>query len=93
MGLRFCNHKAPLLIFPLRQAELRHYIPGAVMSTIMPPSELLRRAVSYVSDEQKENPEKKLSAILDDAAMRFNLSPLDAGALERLFASDSKKNS
>lgn len=55
------------------------------MATIMPQSELLRRAVSYVNDTQKEEPSKKITDIVDDAAMRFNLSPLDSDALLRLF--------
>ena len=30
-------------------------------------------------------PEKSLAALLDEAGMRFNLNPLDAAALGRLF--------
>lgn len=58
------------------------------MATVMPQSELLRRAVKYVSDEQQDSPEKKLADILDDASMRFNLSPLDSEALNRLFTQE-----
>ena len=58
------------------------------MATVMPQSELLRRAVQYVSDEKNDNPDKRLSAILDDASMRFNLSPLDSEALNRLFTEE-----
>ncbi len=56
------------------------------MTTIMPPSELLRRAVTYISEQQKDAPGKDLMQLLDEAAMRFNLSPLDCEALARLFA-------
>lgn len=59
------------------------------MATVMPQSELLRRAVKYVSDERGDNPDKKLHAILDEAAMRFNLSPLDSDALHRLFSKNA----
>lgn len=59
------------------------------MATVMPQSELLRRAVKYVSDERADNPEKKLASIIDDASMRFNLSPLDSEALHRLFIQDN----
>jgi hypothetical protein len=59
------------------------------MATIMPQSELLRRAVAYVSEERGDNPGKRLSEILDDASMRFNLSPLDSEALYRLFSNDN----
>lgn len=56
------------------------------MPTIMPHSELLRRAVVHVNDMRKEHPDQALCIHIDDAAMRFNLSPLDVEALSRLFA-------
>ena len=59
------------------------------MPTIMPQSELLRRAVSHVNEERQDNPDKKLTQIIDEAAMRFNLSPLDAEALYRLFSEEN----
>lgn len=59
------------------------------MATIMPQSELVRRAFAYVAEIREEAPSKPLSAIIDDAAMRFNLSPLDSEALQRLFRSDT----
>lgn len=55
------------------------------MATIMPQSELLRRAVTFVSEERGDQPDRKLADILDEASMRFNLSPLDSEALYRLF--------
>ena len=63
------------------------------MPTVMPQSELLRRAVAYINDARQDTPEKKLSAIIDEAAMRFNLSPLDCEALQRLFSSSGKSGS
>ena len=59
------------------------------MATILPHSELLRRAVSYVNDTRNDSPERKLASIIDEAAMRFNLSPLDGEALQRLFSPDA----
>lgn len=56
------------------------------MTTIMPQSELLRRAAAYVAAELAERGRAGLSALLDDAAMRFNLTPLDQLSLERLFS-------
>jgi len=55
------------------------------MSTIMPQSELLRRAAAHVSSAIKDHPEKSLHWHIEDAAMRFNLSPLDAESLHRFF--------
>jgi hypothetical protein len=44
--------------------------------------------VQYIGEMREESPGKPLSGLIDDAAMRFNLSPLDAEALLRLFASE-----
>jgi hypothetical protein len=62
------------------------------MNTIMPQSALVKKAAVFVSETKAEQPEKNLSAIIDEAAMRFNLSPLDSEALLRLF-SDSDDES
>lgn len=66
------------------------------MTTIMPHNELLRRAASFVAERFAEEcpecaathgrpPEKALMAILDEAGMRFNLSPSETTALYDLF--------
>ena len=55
------------------------------MSTLAPHSELVRKAAAYVAETRKENPDRPLEAILDEAGMRFNLTPLDSEALRRLF--------
>lgn len=61
------------------------------MTTIMPHSELLRRAAAFVAERFAEGatqgrpPEKALMAILDEAGMRFNLSPSETRALYDLF--------
>lgn len=63
------------------------------MPTIMPQSELLRRAVTFVSETRQERPEQSMASIIDEASMRFNLSPLDGEALLRLFAQEAVKES
>ena len=45
--------------------------------------ELLRQALQYVMEQKKEG-NTPLSVLLDEAGMRFNLSPLDQESLERL---------
>ncbi len=62
------------------------------MTNIIPPSELLKRAVAYIAESIKEHPEKTLQNILDEAGMRFNLGPLDSEALKRLFTDTEKNN-
>lgn len=56
------------------------------MSCIISQGELVRRAAAYVAEERKNHPDRPLHAVLDEAGMRFNLTPLDTQALERLFS-------
>lgn len=56
------------------------------MSTVMPQSELQRRAISWIDGEKRERPQKKLHALVDEAGMRFNLSPQDCEFLLGFFA-------
>ncbi len=59
------------------------------MSQLIGHSELLKRAVIYVSETQSEQPERNLDSILDEAGMRFNLGPADSEALKRLFTQEN----
>ncbi|MDK2955258.1 MAG: hypothetical protein PWQ57_754 [Desulfovibrionales bacterium] len=61
------------------------------MATIMPQGELARKAVAWISDQQQES-ERKLSFLIDDAAMRFNLGPKDVEFLIRFFEEQSKED-
>lgn len=51
------------------------------MSTIINQSELQRRALDWISSGLRDG--KKLCTLIDEAAMRFNLSPLDVEFLQR----------
>ncbi len=56
------------------------------MATIIEQSELVSRALFFLSEKCAENPDGDLAAMLpDEAGMRFNLGPRDAACLERLF--------
>jgi hypothetical protein len=48
---------------------------------IQPTGEDLRKAVKWVSAERKYHPEKELKAVIQEACVRFDLSPLDADFL------------
>jgi hypothetical protein len=61
------------------------------MATIMPKGELARRAIAWISEQQQEC-DKKLSLLIDDAAMRFNLGPKDVEFLIRFFEEQSKED-
>lgn len=56
------------------------------MASIMPEGELLCRAIAWICEEKSVKPERSLHAYLDEAGMRFNLSPLDQQKLAALFA-------
>jgi hypothetical protein len=57
---------------------------------IQPTGEDLRKAVKWVSAERKYNPEKKLKAVIQEACVKFDLSPLDADfLLSKLLEQDS----
>jgi hypothetical protein len=54
------------------------------MPTVQPEGEDLRRAVKWISEEQTYNPQKKLSEMIDEASLKFDLSPMDAEFLFRM---------
>ncbi|MFW6323736.1 MAG: hypothetical protein ACOC0U_01610 [Desulfovibrionales bacterium] len=56
------------------------------MSTIVKQSELVRRAVEWIDEQQKEG--RDIGRLLDEAAMRFNLGPKDMEFLEKFFKKD-----
>ncbi len=58
--------------------------------TIQPKGEDLRKAVKWVSEERKYNKEKKLKALIEEACLKFNLSPTDADFLFRTLLKEEK---
>jgi hypothetical protein len=56
------------------------------MSSLLPPGETVRKAAAFVAETRKEEPSRSLESILDEAGMRFSLTPLDGEALHRLFS-------
>ncbi len=61
------------------------------MATIMPQTELLKKAAAWIAEQRSEHPAKDLYSIFDEAGMRFNLPPKDALALERLFTQQTEE--
>jgi hypothetical protein len=51
--------------------------------SIQPKGEDLRRAVKWVSEERADNPEKEVKVIVQEACMKFDLSPKDEDFLLR----------
>jgi len=53
------------------------------MTTVQPEGEDLRKAVKWISDERKYNPGEKTSALIENACLKFDLSPMDAEYLNK----------
>ncbi len=53
------------------------------MATIMPQGELLKKAIAWISEGQSQG--KDRAKLMNEAAVRFNLSPKDMEALQRFF--------
>ncbi len=63
------------------------------MATIIPKSELVRLALVYIEEKRIDSPDCSLTMLLDEAGMRFNLTPLDAECLERMLRSSPNGHS
>jgi len=48
------------------------------MATIMPEGEAIRKAVKWISDKLLDDPNKAVQKLINEAVMRFDLSPKDA---------------
>jgi len=51
--------------------------------SIQPKGEALRQAVKWVSEERKLNPEKSFVHLIDEACLKFDLTPNDAKTLAK----------
>ncbi len=54
------------------------------MNTIVPESELLRKAIAFIIEEKTYDATKSVEELIDEASMRFNLSPLESASLARI---------
>jgi len=55
------------------------------MTTVQPEGEDLRKAVKWISEERKFNPDAKSSKLIEEACLKFDLSPMDAEYLQSFF--------
>lgn len=62
------------------------------MSTIKPQGESLKKAVKWISEKRKENPDINLSRLVDEAGFQFDLSPKDSQFLLRLVKDDNHQD-
>jgi len=52
---------------------------------VQPKGEDLRKAVKWVSEERTYHPDKKVKTIIEEACVKYDLSPMDADFLLRNF--------
>ena len=55
------------------------------MTTVQPEGEDLRKAVKWISDERTYGAEKTLLKLIEEAGLKFDLSPMDAEYLVNFF--------
>lgn len=55
------------------------------MTTIMPEGDGLKKAIAWIDEIKSEKPDQKLISLIDEAGMKFNLSPKDSDFLFRFF--------
>ncbi len=55
------------------------------MTTVQPEGEDLRKAVKWISDERQYGAAKTLLKLIEEAGLKFNLSPLDQEYLTNFF--------
>ena len=54
--------------------------------SILPEGEQLRRAVKWISDQRVDDPGTKLPQLIEQASLKFDLSPKDVEFLMIFFA-------
>jgi len=55
------------------------------VATIQPKGERLKKAVKWISSERLEDEEKSINLLIQEAALRFNLSPEDEDYLKSFY--------
>ena len=54
------------------------------MTTVQPEGEQIRKAVKWISEERQYRPDRNYRSIIEEACLKFNLTPLDAEYLNKL---------
>jgi len=61
------------------------------MPTVMPEGAALRKAVQWISKTREEGSKAALLILIEQACIRFNLSPKDGEFLNRFFSEQQSK--
>lgn len=54
--------------------------------SILPEGEQLRRAITWISGQRTENPQTPLFKLIEEACLKFDLSPKDEQVLTHFFS-------
>ena len=60
------------------------------MAIIQPKGEKMRQTVKWISEKLKEDENRSVSALIQEAALRFNLSPKEDEFLQSFYKEDSE---
>lgn len=60
------------------------------MATIQPKGEKVRQAVRWISSERLEDENRSIQKLIQEAALRFNLSPKDEEFLNSFYKEEEK---
>ncbi len=55
------------------------------MATIIPKGERIRQAIKWVSSERLEDEKKAVSVLIEEVALKFNLSPKEEDFLRSFY--------
>lgn len=53
------------------------------MTTVQPEEEKIRRATKWLIEERKYSPDRSIAKLIEEACLKFDLSPMDAEFLQR----------
>ena len=59
------------------------------MATIQPKGERVRRAVKWISENRKEDDKRSVYSLIQDASLRFTLSPKEEDFLRAFYEEGS----
>ena len=60
------------------------------MATIQPKGEKMRQTVRWISENLKEDENKPISVLIQEASLQFNLSPKEEEFLRSFYKKDSE---
>jgi len=57
--------------------------------SIVPEGEALRNAIKWISEERECRPDEKMNVLINQACIRFDLSPVDSEFIFRFYKKES----